>query len=84
MALGLGRGGLVAQRHVDHVAEEDEPAYEHHRLPGPPLRVLLGTRTSMSGSGHLDIIASVAVFDKGPRACQLQSGTLTQLRTSVS
>ena len=39
--LGLRRSCLVAQRHVDHVAEEDEPAYEHHGLPGPVLCVLL-------------------------------------------
>ena len=45
MALGLRRCSFVAQRHIDHVAEEYEPANQHHCLPGPCLCVLLHPQT---------------------------------------
>ena len=48
VVLSLRRCRLVAQGDVDHVAEEDEPADEDHRLPGPLLRVLLRSQASVS------------------------------------
>ena len=63
--LGFGRGCLVAQRHVDQVAEEDEPAYEHHRLPGPVLRVLLREGGTRSGCCLFDLAGVISPPGKG-------------------
>ena len=48
MVLSLRRCRLVAQGNVDHVAEDDEPADEDHRLPGPLLCVFLRREASVS------------------------------------
>ena len=48
MVLSLRRCRLVPQGNVDHVAEEDEPADENHRLPGPLLCVFLRREASVS------------------------------------
>ena len=48
VVLSLRRCCLVAQGYVDHVAEEDEPANEDHRLPGPLLCVFLRREASVS------------------------------------
>ena len=46
-----GRGRrLEAQRNIDQDAQEDEPANQHDRLPGPVLGVLLDNHnTSTQG-----------------------------------